>query len=68
VEKVEATKMDITPLLPQTAFQDKVTILVRCLYICQFQTLFSFKKACNFNLLDLASELLVIPHGGTSCG
>ena len=34
-----------------------MTIVVSCLNICPFQTLLSLKKSCNFNLLDLASEL-----------
>jgi hypothetical protein len=38
-----------------------VTILVSCLHICLFQTLLNFKRACNFNLLRLASELPLTP-------
>jgi hypothetical protein len=38
-----------------------VTILVSYLHICPFQTLLNFKRACNFNVLDLASELPLVP-------
>jgi len=48
-------------LVPQIASWAKVTILVSCLHICPFQTLLNFKKACNFKLLRLASELPLIP-------
>ena len=46
----------------QIASRAKVTILVSCLNICPFQTLLNFKRACNFNLLDLASELPLVPQ------
>jgi hypothetical protein len=50
-------------LLPQIGFQAKVTILANCLSICQGQPPLIFKKACNFKLLHLASELPPIPMG-----
>jgi hypothetical protein len=46
----------------QIASRVEVTILVSCLHICPFQTLPNFKKACNFNILDLASELPLVPQ------
>ena len=38
-----------------------MTILVSCLHICPLQTFLDFKRACNFNVLDLASELPLVP-------
>jgi len=38
-----------------------VTILVSSLHICPLQTLLDFKRSCNFNVLDLASELPLVP-------
>jgi hypothetical protein len=38
-----------------------VTILGSCLHICPFQTVLNFKRTYNFDLLDLASELRLIP-------
>lgn len=45
-----------------TLFSDRVTILVSCLHICPSQTHPIFKKACNFNLLDLALDLPLKGH------
>jgi hypothetical protein len=39
-----------------------VTILVSCLHILAVQTLLDFKRSCDFNLLDLASELPLVPQ------
>jgi len=38
-----------------------VTILVSSLHICPLQTLLDFRRSCNFNVLDLASELPLVP-------
>ena len=38
-----------------------MTILVSSLHICPLQTLLDFKRSCNFNVLDLASELPLVP-------
>ena len=43
----------------QIACPDRVTILVACLQIFLLQGLLGFKNSCNFNLLHLASELLL---------
>ena len=57
VEKGNAKEMNWSPLILQIASRAEVTIVVSCLHICPFQTLRNFKRSCNFNLLDLASEL-----------